>query len=249
MPVAACYDGSAIEHLRHRVRECEQAGVTLLCCPEGALGGLADYVDAPDDIALPSDAASLARQLQPLASETVTVVVGFTERDVSGRYYNAAAVYLQGVVCGVYRKRHPAIRRSRYSAGTESPVFVLPSRTLGILICRDSLDDGLTAGLGHRGADVLCIPSNNAMPAGRSGPRLVDEVRALDRQHATTSGVPLVRADVIGEYRGLRSAGATMVTASESEQVCAPGSRDGELVVVEVPSPGNTGVDIAAPAV
>src|SRR4051812_32946353 len=104
MPVDACYGTDAIVHLSARVRECERAGVRLLCCPEGSLGGLADYVDAPDDIAIPADPNVIATQLRPLASLSVTVIVGFTERDASGHYYNAAAVYSRGAIVGVYRK-------------------------------------------------------------------------------------------------------------------------------------------------
>jgi predicted amidohydrolase len=196
MPVRACYDVGAITHLRARVQECERAGVRLLCCPEAALGGLADYVQTPDDIAIPADFDVIAMRLRPLASRTVTVIVGFTERDAAGRYHNAAAVYSGGAVAGIYRKRRPAIRHSRYTPGTEAPVFDVDGRTVGILICRDSLDAELAATLVKRGAQVLCIPTNNAMPPGRIGPGFANEVRALDAQLATALRVPVIRADV-----------------------------------------------------
>ncbi len=229
-----CYDGSALPYLRDCVRECERAGVTLLCCPEGALGGLADYLDAPDSVALTAEGESLAQHLAPLMSEVVTVIVGFTERDQAGRYYNAAAVYSQGRVRGIYRKQHPAIRRSVYSAGVDAPVFPIPHGTAGVLICRDSLDTRLVAELVQQGATILCIPTNNAMPPDRGGPSLVDEVRTLDIQHAARFGIPVVRADVIGAYRGLTSAGATMVTLPDGRQLCARNTLSGELIVSHV---------------
>jgi predicted amidohydrolase len=238
MPVEACYGGNALEHLRARVRECEDEGVSLLCCPEGALGGLADYRDTPDDIALPSDPQTLALALRPLASRSVALIIGFTERDPSGRYYNAAAVYFGGAVVGIYRKRHPAFRRSRYSPGTEAPVFDVNGAVVGVLICRDSTDARLAATLVERGAQVLCIPTNNAMPHDRSGPHLVDEVRALDSRHAMTLGVPVIRADVVGETRGLASAGASMITQPSAMQLGAVGAVHGELVVATISFPG-----------
>jgi predicted amidohydrolase len=234
MPTATCYDGSPIDHLRDRVRECERGGVSLLCCPEGALGGLADYVDAPDTIAIPRGGDSLSKLLAPLASDSVTAIIGFTERDVDGRYYNAAAVYSRGNVLGVYRKRHPAIRRSRYSPGSEVPVFSVAGVIIGILICRDSVDTNLAARLIQQGAQVLCIPTNNAMPTDRGGPHLIGEIRALDAQHATTLGVPVVRADVIGTFHGLTSVGASMVTSPGQSQMHARGTPDGELIVGSV---------------
>ena len=63
MPVEACYGIDPVADLVPRVNECERAGVRILCCPEGALGGLADYVETP-------------ARLRPLARRNVTVVVG-----------------------------------------------------------------------------------------------------------------------------------------------------------------------------
>ena len=251
MPVTACYSANAAEHLSTRVRECEAAGVSLLCCPEGALGGLADYVEAPDAIAIPADPAVVAAALWPLASRTVTVVVGFTERDSSGCYYNAAAVCSGGAVLGIYRKRHPAIRRSRYRAGNETPVFRITGGLLGILICRDSTDPQLAAALVDRGARLLCIPTNNAMPPDRIGSHLIDEVRTLDAELATRLGVPVIRADVVGAAGALRAAGTSTITQPSAAQFCARGVEEGELVVAQLPSEAGPrhGASISAPAV
>lgn len=235
MPVGACYGRDALARVRERVRECEDAGVRLLCCPEAALGGLADYVDAPDDIAVPSDPRAIAATLRPLASKTVAVVVGFTERDDAGRYYNAAAVCVGDTIAGIYRKHHPAIRQSRYSEGTELPVFHVDGMPIGILICRDSTSAPLWERLAQRGAQLLCIPTNNAMPTDRGGRQLVQEVRKLDAHQAMRLGVSVVRADVVGATRGLASAGSSRITRSDGASVGANGSDDGELIVVELP--------------
>ncbi len=233
MTADACYGGRAIELLRSCVRECEARGVSLLCCPEGALGGLADYVDDPAEIALAVHRGALVSALAPLTSKTVTTVVGFTEVDDAGRWFNTAAVYAHGEVRGVYRKRHPAIRQSRYTAGAEAPVFEVDDITFGILICYDSTHEALAVDLVSRGAQALLIPSNNAMPASLGGPRLVEEARASDLRYAIELGVPIIRADVIGETRGLVSAGASTITAANGQQICAAGSKS-ELVVGEV---------------
>ena len=76
MPVEACYGIDPVADLVPRVNERERAGVRILCCPEGALGGLADYVETPDEIAIPADADLLPARLRPLARRNVTVVVG-----------------------------------------------------------------------------------------------------------------------------------------------------------------------------
>src|SRR5262249_14428879 len=105
----------ALEIIRDRVRWCETEGVNILCCPEAVLGGLADDVECPTHISIDVKGGELDALLAPLASDEVTAIVGFTEVAGAGTLYNAAAVFHCGKVLGIYRKRHPAIRRSVYS--------------------------------------------------------------------------------------------------------------------------------------
>jgi hypothetical protein len=60
------------------VRRCEEAGVSLLCCPEAAIGGLADYCAEPERLAIAT--ADVDATFAPIASNRVTAIVGFTER-------------------------------------------------------------------------------------------------------------------------------------------------------------------------
>jgi predicted amidohydrolase len=211
VPVAACYSAGAIDLICEQIRHCEAHGIELLCCPEGVLGGLADYVDDPSEIAINVEAGDLDRVLVPLTSSLVTTVIGFTEVDAKGHLFNSAAVYHRGAVIGVYRKRRPAIRSSRYTAGTEGPVFSVGACTFGILICRDSLDDTLAASLASDGATALLVPTNNAMPRNRGGPELLRTAHELDVRRAAELGVAVVRADVVGQKGELISYGATAI--------------------------------------
>src|SRR5689334_9939935 len=113
----------ALDLIRVQVNRCESEGITILCCPDAILGGLADNDGDPSRFAIGAGEGMLKGRLAPLASETVTTIAGFTELGDGGRIYNSAAVFQRGEVAGVYRKLHPAIRRSVYSAGTEVPVF------------------------------------------------------------------------------------------------------------------------------
>jgi predicted amidohydrolase len=234
MPVDACYDGGAVASLQTCVRACEAAGVSILCCPEGALGGLADYVADPATIALALRVGALASTLAPLASASVTLVVGFTETDDTGRWYNSAAVYSCGEVRGIYRKHRTAIRRSSYTPGSTAAVFKVKDRTIGVLICGDSTDPALPTTLVAHGAEALFIPTNNAMPADRGGLDLVTAARTADLEHARRLGVPIIRADVVGDWRGLISHGASAITEPNGDQVCATPDRMNELLVVDL---------------
>src|SRR4030095_13516701 len=113
-------------------------GVEILCCPEAVLGGLADYASRPCTIAIKVEDGQLSAVLKPLASDTLTIILGFTEISETGQLYNSAVVYHKGAVVGVYRKLYPAIRKSIYQAGYRTPVFSVGKLTFGIVICNDS---------------------------------------------------------------------------------------------------------------
>src|SRR2546423_11843049 len=138
-PLLPAGSADAIDLIAVQVRTCESMGVEFLCCPEGVLGGLADYASRPYEIAIDVREGQLQRALAPIASETVTTILGFTEID-DGRLFNTAAVVHKGLVIGLYRKLHPAINRSIYTSGDGTPVFKAGNVTLGIVICRDSTD-------------------------------------------------------------------------------------------------------------
>jgi predicted amidohydrolase len=105
-----------LELIRTRVDWCEAENVTILCCPEGILGGRADYSENPARFAMAADTGQLDAILAPLASDTVTTIVGFTELADGGRLYNSAAIFHRGSVAAVYRKLYPALNRSVYEA-------------------------------------------------------------------------------------------------------------------------------------
>ena len=117
-PLLAAGSLEAIDLIQERVAWCESERVSILCCPEAILGGLSDYAEDPAWFAIRTDDGQLAKVLAPLTSDTVTSIVGFTELADDDQLYSAAAVFHQGRVAGLYRKLHPAIRRSVYSAGS-----------------------------------------------------------------------------------------------------------------------------------
>src|SRR5689334_12027135 len=136
-PLPATHSMEIIGLIREQVAWCEANGVEILCCPEGVLGGLADYASSPREIAIDADGDQLQTLLRPLTSNIVTTILGFTEIDRTGRLYNAAAVFHHGSVIGLYRKLYPAINRSVYDPGDKMPDFAVGGLNFGILICRD----------------------------------------------------------------------------------------------------------------
>lgn len=184
--------------IREQVDWCESNGVEILCCPEGVLGGLADYASRPADIAIDVEAGGLDALLAPLASDRVATLVGFTEMGRGGLLYNSAAVYHRGSVVGIYRKLHPAINHSVYAAGEATPVFTIGELTFGIVICRDSAFPEPAQAMASQGAAALFIPSNNGLPPAKGGPELVAAARGYDIALATENRIYVIRADVAG---------------------------------------------------
>ncbi len=197
--------------IRQQVDWCESTGVEILCCPEGVLGGLADYADRPADIAINVERGQLDALLAPLASDTVATILGFTEIDRSGRLYNSAAVFHQGSVVGVYRKLHPAINHSIYQPGDQTPVFTVGGLVFGILICNDSNFPELAKIMAYQGAAALFVPTNNGLPPSKAGPELVAETRTVDITRATENRVSIIRADVAGRTDSLVSYGSSAI--------------------------------------
>lgn len=224
----------AIELIRTQVAVCEQERVEFLCCPEAIVGGLADYAPDPQSIAI--DSHQLESVLEPLHSETVTTVIGFTERSGTDTLFNSAAILHRGKVAGVYRKVHPAIRRSVYAAGAEAPVFTLNGVTVGIVICYDSQFPDLVDAMAIKGAALLFIPTNNGLPRDRDPSGLVDEARALDVAHATRNQLCVVRADVVGDNAALACEGASGIVNPSGDVVARPSSTAPELLRAELTS-------------
>ena len=223
----------ALRLIRRQIDRCETAGVEMLCCPEGVLGGLADYADHPAAFALDAE-RQLRDVLEPLASDRVTTIVGFTEVDRRGRLYNAAVVWHKGSVAGLYRKLHPAINRSVYEAGCDTPVFTVGGLTFGIVICRDSVFAEPARRMAAQGAAVLFVPTNNGMPVEKGGRELVGEARNVDIDRATENGTSVVRADVAGRVGELVSFGSSGIVDGAGTILASSRPLEADLLVAEV---------------
>jgi predicted amidohydrolase len=220
----------AIALVRERVRACEAAGVSILCCPEALLGGLADDAPRPAEIALRRD--GIEAVLAPLASDSVATIVGFTEIDASGRLFNAAAILERGTVVGIYRKRHPAIRRSVYAAGDDLPVFRVGALTFGILLCYDSTFSENARALSERGATAIFIPSNNALPPAKAD--VLAATRACDVSIARENRVAVIRADVAGRFGNRESHGSSAIVGPDGQVHCEGRRFEADLLITEI---------------
>jgi predicted amidohydrolase len=208
-PLSADGSTEVIGLIRQQVNWCESNGIEILCCPEGVLGGLADYASQPARIAIDVEAGQLDALLAPLTSNRVATILGFTEIDRDGRLYNSAAIFHKGAVVGIYRKLYPAINSSVYEAGDKTPVFTVGGLTFGIIICNDSNYYEPARIMAARGATALFVPTNNGLHPSKAGPKLVAEARNVDIARAVENSVWVIRADVAGHTERLVSYGSS----------------------------------------
>ncbi len=223
---------AALELIRQRVVSCEQAGVEFLCCPEAIFGGLADYSARPLDFAIDVSTGELDTMLAPLASDTVTTIIGFTELASDGALFNSAAVFHRGAVAGVYRKIHPAIRRSVYRAGELASVFTIGDLTFGVIICYDSTFPELARSMAEKGAMVLFVPTNTALPPERAD--VSADARRCDIALATDNSMYVVRADVAGRIPGFVSYGSSGIVAPDGTVLASAQRLAEDLLIADV---------------
>lgn len=227
---------AALRLIRERVEWCEYEGVEILCCPEGVLGGLADYAPRSVTFAIDVEAGQLQTALAPLANNRVTTIVGFTERGSRDRLFNSAAIFHRGSVVGVYRKLYPAINRSVYTAGDTIPVFTVGDLTFGIAICLDSTYVGPARIMAAQGAAALFVPTNNGMPPTKGGPELPTEARNVDIARAVENGVSVVRADMVGRTSDLVSYGSSGIVGRNGTVLGTAKKLEAGIVVADIPT-------------
>jgi predicted amidohydrolase len=146
----------AIGLIAGQLTACEAQGFEVLCCPEAVVGGLAHESDgqSPADVALAVEGGELAGVLAPLMGASVTVIVGFTERDPAGALFSSAAVVQEGTLVAVHRKVFPGYRTA-IQAGTELPVFARGAMPFGVMICNLIWYIGQARVLASRGAATI----------------------------------------------------------------------------------------------
>jgi predicted amidohydrolase len=231
-PLLASGSNDSIERIREQVRLCETNGVSLLCCPEAILGGLADHADEPAALAI--RACELESVLRPIASEAVTTIVGFTEITDGGHLYNSAALFHRGAVYGIYRKLYPAINKSVYGSGESIPTFQVGDLRLGIVICNDSNYFEPARLMAAQGATALFVPTNNALHPSKGGPELVALARKVGIARALENGVWVIRADVAGHSGGRTSFGSSSIVNPDGVVIQSGAPLTEDLLIADI---------------
>lgn len=235
-PTVGALDQNA-DHIVRRANEAAENGAQLIVFPELSLCGY-----PPEDLILrPHFIEDCGVQLKRLADELpreAFVVVGAPITDIAGRC-NAAVVFYDGCLIGIYRKmllpNYGVFDEKRvFDEGREAFTFEAFGKTVGIHICEDSwLADGAACkALAEKKPDLVINLS--ASPYHR-GKRL--EREAVFASAARAMNAPLLFCNQTGGQDELVFDGGSMIFDADGNVIArAPLFEETVLTDLQRPS-------------
>jgi len=153
------------------------------------------------------------------------IVAGTAEK--SGNYlYNSAVVVGPRGYIGKYRKIHLFYREKVFFEPGDLgfKVFDIGFAKVGVMICFDWFFPESARTLALKGAEIIAHPANLVMPyAPRAMP-----IRALENRVYT------ITADRVGEERGLKFIGKSLIASPKAEVLSIASETEEEIGVVEI---------------
>lgn len=198
-----------------QVRACAAEGARLVVLPELASTGYSfdtreeayAHAEPVPDGPTCTAWAELARELD------VYVVAGIAESDGVQLFDTAVLIGPDGFI-GKYRKTHLWNREKLiFTPGSSYPVFETRIGRIGLLVCWDIWFPEVARILTAQGADVICSVNNWVW----TPPPLFDEAGNCMASYLTmgashVNSVPIVAANRVGEERGGKFLGCSLIT-------------------------------------
>ncbi len=204
-----------VEATLAQVRACAAEGARLVVLPELASTGYSfdtreeayAHAEPVPDGPTCTAWAELARELD------VYVVAGIAESDGVQLFDTAVLIGPDGFI-GKYRKTHLWNREKLiFTPGSSYPVFETRIGRIGLLVCWDIWFPEVARILTAQGADVICSVNNWVW----TPPPLFDEAGNCMASYLTmgashVNSVPIVAANRVGEERGGKFLGCSLIT-------------------------------------
>lgn len=199
------------------ISQAADAGARLVVLPELANTGYSfvSRAEAYEHAEPVPDGPTCARWSQLAAERDLYIVSGITEADGVDLYDTAVLIGPEGYI-GRYRKTHLWNREKLvFEPGNEGyPVFRTPIGRIGLLICWDIWFPEVARILTVQGADIICSVNNWVF----TPPPLFDETGKAMASYLTMAtshqnSVHIIAADRIGEERGNKFLGCSLITA------------------------------------
>jgi len=163
----------------------------------------------------------------------IHLVAGLAEVDGVRLYDTAVLIGPDGLI-GHYRKTHLWHKEKLvFTPGDHGfPVFETRIGRIGLLICWDIWFPEVARLLSVQGADVICSTNNWVW----TPPPLFDEAGKCMAAYLTTSAshvnhIPIVAADRVGEERGAKFLGCSLITGTNGWPASEVAPAEGEVIV------------------
>jgi N-carbamoylputrescine amidase len=221
----------------HWARAAADAGAQLAVLPELATSGYTFTSEAEAErlAEVPGEGPVTSALATICAQSGMHVVIGVDERGAGGARHNSAVVVGPEGVVATYRKLHLFHdEQTWFTPGEDLPVVDLPWGRLGMIVCFDIWFPEPTRALALAGAEVIACPTNWVSSFKR---QVYDErgwcqgdYMAVAR--AAENGAVVACADRIGEERGLRFLGASIIVGADGWPVAGPAAPDTDALLV-----------------
>lgn len=159
------------------------------------------------------DGPTCAAWIQAAAEHDIYIVAGIAESEGVKLYDTAVLIGPEGYI-GRYRKTHLWNREKLiFTPGSEYPVFDTRIGRIGLLVCWDIWFPEVARILTAQGADVICSVNNwvwTPPPLFDDAGNCMASYLTMGASHANS--VPIVAADRVGQERGGKFLGCSLIT-------------------------------------
>lgn len=198
-----------------QIAEAAGNGARLIVLPELASTGYSfDTRDEAFAHAEPvPEGPTCSEWIRAAAEHDVYIVAGIAESEGVKLYDTAVLIGPEGYI-GRYRKTHLWNREKLiFTPGSEYPVFETRIGRIGLLVCWDIWFPEVARILTAQGADVICSVNNwvwTPPPLFDDAGNCMASYLTMGASHANS--VPIVAADRVGEERGGKFLGCSLIT-------------------------------------
>ncbi len=202
----------------------------IVVFPECSITGYNMTLDEAEELAVSIPSAQTELITNACARSGILVVVGAIERGQDGRLYNTSVLINSDGVLGIYRKTHlPMLGIDRFlSPGDVIPEpFSTEYGRLGMLICYDVRFPEPIRVLSLAGTQIVLI--STAWPdKANLYPDYVVRTRSEENH------VYIAAANHVGEERGVRYLGRSLITSRSGEIIAEGTATEEEILYADV---------------
>jgi predicted amidohydrolase len=219
-----------LEKVIDLISQASSLGTQVMVFPECTLTGYVLSLEEAEALSEPIPGPATERILEACRQTGSYVAIGMLEKGHKGDVFNTAVLIGSNGILGKYRKTHlPFLGIDRFlSPGTSiNGPFDTPIGKVGLLICYDLRFPEPIRVLALKGAHVVLL--STAWPQTAT---LYPEFVAQSR--SSENSLYIVAANRIGEERGTRYLGRSVITGPNGEKLAEGSNNKEEMITAEI---------------